>query len=124
MIADDGHKETEDGEIKQGDNYYDFSFVGEPKNGAISFSIGTTKRIVYPLWFYVGAGLSYSRTTQNCTVGPYDFKYTIVRYGTQHWRPNVEAGLIVELKSIYLSAGLRSDFSDTYFTAGIGFTLH
>jgi hypothetical protein len=109
--------------------------------GEFSAVVGTNKRIIYPLWAYLGAGVNLNKTFYSVQIDR-QLKHT-ADYTTDHsWRdskeklnsfttgkmniyPLLDFGLQVRLNALYLSAGLRSNFQQggSTLTFGGGFAF-
>lgn len=94
--------------------------TGEIKTGYADAILGLTKKIAYPLWIYAGAGAAFKNVYQ----GFEDSSGTEWARNTDESNISVigDAGIIINYSSLFLRAGVKSDFDEFRFTAGIGFS--
>ncbi|MDR0835391.1 MAG: hypothetical protein LBN11_02270, partial [Tannerella sp.] len=98
-----------------------YSWTSEPKDANMGFSVGLTKRLFYPLWIYVGGGVSQDNlifqydANEEDKWGYYPDDYKI--------NPLGEGGLILKLWILHISGGVRSNFKTFYPTFGAGFAF-
>jgi hypothetical protein len=98
----------------------------EPKIGALNLSIGINKRIFFPVWVYAGAGFAYTKDVKifsEITLPGKQPIPPITLSMSPHWRPNIDAGIMIPLSVFQLSCGVRTTFKETFFTFGAGFAF-
>ncbi len=98
------------------------------RNGMADAIFGFTKKITYPLWIYVGGGVTMYQ--QYWEMDTYLSNGTInethwVKNTDEKWiKPVIDAGLIVDLKGLHLRAGVKStEFKGVNYCVGFGFSF-
>lgn len=113
------------GEVKDANGHYIFS--GNRNIGNVNGALGLTKKITYPLWAFVGAGINYRHELWEMV--EYDNGQKLEESWMKNTdntkiKPLFEAGLMLDISGFSLMAGGRtSDFSSFTYMLGIGFSL-
>ena len=87
----------------------------------INFALGFTKRLFYPVWMYIGGGMSFSETINSFDLGN---EKTYARY-LEH-KNNVfmlDGGLSLKLGPFVFSGGMNTDFKNHNGTFGLQFAF-
>jgi len=91
-----------------------------------NFGAGLSKKIIYPLWVYAGAGVSYDTYVRKVRTD--DMKEDETKWCSMKptWKPMLDAGLSVDLAiGVALNAGIRaSSIDNLYFTFGVLFKIY
>jgi len=95
-------------------------FPTETKVGYGDAILGLTKQIAYPVWIYAGGGAAFKNIYEGWDTG-----------NEIEWVKNTEesnisfigdAGVIINISSLFLRAGVKSDLEEFRFAGGIGFS--
>ncbi|MCE7053440.1 hypothetical protein LZF95_02040 [Algoriphagus sp. AGSA1] len=131
LLSSADYTMNEDGSFSGPMEYRDVRAEGNIRSGAMDVIFGMTKKISYPVWVYLGGGISYIREWQKMTMYDTDG----VLYQTD-WvsltdreviKPMVEVGLIVNAKRVHFRGGVKTiDFEnleDFALSFGIGYSF-
>lgn len=82
--------------------------------------LGLTKKIAYPVWLYAGGGAAFKNLYEGWDTGDG------MEYVKNTEESNIsfigDAGVIVNISSLFLRAGVKSDLEEFRFSGGIGFS--
>ena len=103
--------------------------TGAVQNGRLDLVLGFTKRIVWPLWMYAGAGIGdypvlwgvseHDSTGKQTNTQKVTSKNTDLSY----FHYSLEGGLIYAFKPFAIKVGYFYNFRESYVTAGIGIAI-
>lgn len=95
-------------------------FPTEVKVGYGDAILGLTKQIAYPVWLYVGGGAAFKNVYDGWDTG------SEIEWVKNTDESNIsfigDAGVIVNISSLFLRAGVKSDLEEFRFAGGIGFS--
>lgn len=90
------------------------TFTGAVTNKTVYGTIGLTKKIVHPLWFYVGAGICVNTELRQFEHTQTKELENVVNKDAKYTAPNGDAGLYLLLGPVVLSYGVNRPFSDKF----------
>ena len=131
LLSSADYTMNEDGSFSGPMDYGDVRPEGNIRSGSMDVIFGMTKKISYPVWIYLGGGISYIREWQKMSM--YDTDGVLYQTDwvsltdSEAIKPMAEAGLIVNVKRIHLRGGIKTgDFEnleDFTLSFGIGYSF-
>ncbi len=112
--------------------YNDIRYENRTRTGDLDVMLGITKKLAYPLWIYLGGGMTYSQKWQEMSMytdtGELHKTEWVLMNDEEKILPMAEAGLIVNFARIHLRGGVKTsdfeNFENLALSVGIGFSFY
>jgi hypothetical protein len=89
-------------------------FTGTITNKTIYGTIGITKKIVHPLWFYIGGGVCINSQIRQFEHTQTKELENVINKDAKYTAPNADAGLYLLLGPIVVSYGVNRPFTEKF----------